>query len=202
MKIKCLLKEDIDIDEEIKISCPGEMEIMKLKTDINSLGISLDTLMLSPDTSELAVHIAGYTAKKYLKKMKSNSCCKIHIMDFIDIENEDHKYLIILNQGGHTAPSRSLANYACDAFAVLSATENVLINQSKLTSKNDAKEHLLYMMGCCNFTCENHKLDGQRFVISTTTNVFFNNKRKVSTASVRKDNVASFKKQKREAIVY
>ena len=33
-----LLKEDIDIDEEIKISCPREMEIVKLKTDIDSLG--------------------------------------------------------------------------------------------------------------------------------------------------------------------
>ena len=32
LKIKFLLKEDIDIDEEIKISCPREMEIMKLKT--------------------------------------------------------------------------------------------------------------------------------------------------------------------------
>ena len=50
LKIKCLLKEDIDIDEEIKISCPGEMEIMKLKTDIDFLGISLDTLMLWPDS--------------------------------------------------------------------------------------------------------------------------------------------------------
>ena len=28
LKIKSLLKEDIDIDEEIKISCPGEMKIM------------------------------------------------------------------------------------------------------------------------------------------------------------------------------
>ena len=46
LKIKCLLKEEIDIDEEIKISCPREMEIAKLKTDIDSLGISLDTLML------------------------------------------------------------------------------------------------------------------------------------------------------------
>ena len=68
LKIKCLLKEDIDIDGEIKISCPGKMEIMKLKTDIDSLGISLDTLMLSPDSREVVVHIAGYTAKKYLNK--------------------------------------------------------------------------------------------------------------------------------------
>ena len=43
-------------------------------------------------------------------------------------------------------------------------------------------------------------IDGQKFVISAIVNVFFNNKRKISTASVRKDNVASFKKQKRETI--
>ena len=34
LKSKYFLKKDIDIDELIKISCPGEMKIMKLKTDI------------------------------------------------------------------------------------------------------------------------------------------------------------------------
>ena len=68
LKIRSLLKEDIDIDEEIKISCPGEIEIMKLKTDIDWLGISLDTLMLSHDSREVAVHIASYTAKRYFEK--------------------------------------------------------------------------------------------------------------------------------------
>ena len=67
LKIKSLLKEDIDIDEEIKISCPGEMKIMKLKTDIDSLGISLDTRMILPNKREV-VHITGYPANKYLKK--------------------------------------------------------------------------------------------------------------------------------------
>ena len=57
------------------------------------------------------------------------------------------------------------------------------------------------MIGCCNFTCENRKVDGQKVVISTTVNVLFNNKRKMSTVSVRKDNLASFKKQKRKTIV-
>ena len=41
---------------------------MKLKTNIDSLGISLNTLMLSPDSREVAVHITRYTGKKYLKK--------------------------------------------------------------------------------------------------------------------------------------
>ena len=39
-------------------------------------------------------------------------------------------------------------------------------------------------MGCCNFTCENHKVNDQKVVISTIVNVFFNNKQKISTASV------------------
>ena len=46
LKSTSLLRKDIDVDKEIKISCPGEMEIMKLKSDIDFLGISLDTLML------------------------------------------------------------------------------------------------------------------------------------------------------------
>ena len=63
-------------------------------------------------------------------------------------------------------------NYVCDAFAALSGKENILINQSKLTLRNAAKEAVSYMMGCCNFTCENHKVDGQKFDISTIVNVF------------------------------
>ena len=44
-------------------------------------------------------------------------------------------------------------------------------------------------------------IDCQKFVISTIVfNVFFNNKRTISTASVKKDHVASFKKQKRQTI--
>ena len=115
------------------------------------------------------------------------------------MENPDHGYLIILKRGGLTIPSPNLVNYVCDAFAVLNATEIDLSNQSKVTLRNTTKEALSYIMGC-DFTCEYHKVDGQKVIVSTIVNVFFNNKRKISTASVRKDNVASFKKQKRETI--
>ena len=70
LKIKCFLKKDIEIDEEIKISCPREMKITKLKTPI--LLEFHWTLMLSPDSRKVVVHIAGCTAKKYLKKIKSS----------------------------------------------------------------------------------------------------------------------------------
>ena len=64
LKIQSLLKEDTDIDKEIKIRCSGEMGILKLKTDIGSLQISLDTPILSPNSREVVAHIAGDTAKK------------------------------------------------------------------------------------------------------------------------------------------
>ena len=53
---------------------------MKIKRYIDSLRISLDTLMLSHDSREVDVDIAGYTAKKYLVKIKSSSCSKIIII--------------------------------------------------------------------------------------------------------------------------
>ena len=49
--MKTLLKER-DIDEEIKISCPGEIKITNLKTDY-SLGILLNTFMLSLKVEKL-----------------------------------------------------------------------------------------------------------------------------------------------------
>ena len=65
-----------------------------------------------------------------------------------------------LTHGGElTILSPNLVNYVCVAFSVLSATSNVFINRSKLTPRNAAKEVLLYMMGFCNFTCENNKVD-------------------------------------------
>ena len=181
----------------------GEMEIMKLKKEIDSLGISLDTPdpCFRPIVEKLLCTLQAIPQKKLLKsvtkKIESSYCCKIHITGCIDLENPDHEYLITLNRGGHTVPSPSLVNYVCYAFAVLSATENVL-NRSKLTARNAAKEALSYLMGFCDFTCEKHKVEGQKVVLSTVINVFFNNRRKISTASVRKGNVVSFKKRKTE----
>ena len=39
-------------------------------------------------------------------------------------------------------------------------------------------------------------------LVKTIKSTFFNNKQKISTASVRKDNVASFKKQKKETVAF
>ena len=59
----------------------------------------------APNSRQVSVPIAGYTAKKYLKKkIKSSSCCKMHIIGSIKMKPLDHEYLIIVNWGGHTIP--------------------------------------------------------------------------------------------------
>ena len=89
----------------------------------------------------------------------------------------------LTHRGELTILSPNLLSYVCALFSVLSATKNVFINRSKLTPRNAAKEAVSCMMGFFSFTCEN-------------------NKQKISTASVRKDNVVSFKKQKKETIAW
>ena len=56
------------------------------------------------------------------------------------MENLDHEYLIILNRAGLTIPSPNLVNYVYDACTVLNAKKILPFNQSKLTSRNAAKE--------------------------------------------------------------
>ena len=52
---------------------------MKLETDIDSLGISLDTLMLSPDGGGVAAHIAAMLQGSIWGGVKSSSCYKMRI---------------------------------------------------------------------------------------------------------------------------
>ena len=48
------------------------------------------------------------------------------------------------------------------------------------------------------FTCQEHKEKGQKFTNRAVINIYFNNKRKLSTDSVIKDKVKTFKKDKGE----
>ena len=134
LEIESLLKKETNIDEEIKISCPGEIGIMKLKTDVGSIGVLLDTPILLPNKREVVAYIAGYIAKKYLKNIKSSSCCKMHITRSIDKEKLHHEYLIILNRRGLAIPSPNLVNYVCNTFTVLNATENFVSQRAVLST--------------------------------------------------------------------
>ena len=67
IKIKSLLKEEIDIDNNVKDTVDNDENIEHLLQDIDFMNCSTDNVALSEDSRQVGCHITGYTAKK-LKK--------------------------------------------------------------------------------------------------------------------------------------
>ena len=61
-----------------------------------------------------------------------------------------------------------------------------------------AVEHILFhvLNSLESFTCQEHKEKGQKFANRAVISIYFNNKRKLSTDSVMKDKIKTFKKDK------
>ena len=167
--------------------------------NIDGLHIFPENVKLSSDSREVAVQIAGYIAKKFTKKEKKKySCCKEQLTGKLSDDNEDHSYIRILSRGGLTIPPASLTDYVCTAFAILSISEST-IKKSNLTVRKGAEVTLSHIIkNGPDFTCPKHVDAGKAFSNRVVSNIYFNNKRKILTAAVVKDNVTSFKKPQRE----
>lgn len=197
IKIKSLLKEGIDIDENVKTPKEDGEKLELLISDIDILNCSTDTISLSDSSREVGVHIAGYVAKKLKKRM--GKCCTSYLIEkSISVKNPDYSYIEILSRGGLTIPSMNLANYVCSAFAMLDFTAPTTLKSD--IADRTAAEHVLFhqLQSFETFTCDTHKEKGQKLANRIITNIYFNNKRKQSTDTVMKDKVKSFKKRQRE----
>ena len=198
IKIKSLVREGIDVDDNVKEIDPDKgTKLTDLLLAIDELNLCPDRLKLDQGSREVAVTIAGYAAKKFLK---SNACCTTDMTGDSSETNPDHVYINILNRGGLTFPSSNLVDYVSTSFAIFSLTESH-ISKSSIPSKNASLKVLSHVHGKKDgpsFTCTKHTGYGQTFINKIVTNVFLNNKRKATTDDVRKDEVVAFKKQKRE----
>ena len=68
--------------------------------------------------------------------------------------------------------------------------------RSKVPSRKAGKHILMKFLGECNVACAQHQEAVLEKVISTVTNIIFNNQKKRKTERVVKDRVAAFKKCK------
>ena len=197
IKMKSLLKVGVDIDESVRPDTNESLLKKEFLSDIDKLRILPDSVKLSSDSREVAVHVAGYIAKK-LKEKEGYACCSAHLTGMISDDNEDHAYINILTRGGLTVPSQSLTEYVCIAFAILDICE-ATITQSKLKERDGAEASLAHVIGVMpEFTCTKHVQYGRRYCNKVISNVYLNNKRKIVTAQIRKQAVTAFKKSKRE----
>ena len=87
-------------------------------------------------------------------------------------------------------------NHVCAASVMLDFTVTVTLKSA--LADRIAVEHVLFniLNSFESFTYEKHKEKEQKFANRATINIYLNNKRKLSTDSVMKDEVKTFKKEK------
>ena len=118
IKIKSLLKEEIDIDNNVNDTVDNDENIEHLLQDIHFMNCSTDNVPLSGHSREVSCHIARYIAKK-LKKRYGSCCNQFLIASPIISESLEYPYIEILSRGGLTVLCLNLANYVSTAFAIL-----------------------------------------------------------------------------------
>lgn len=98
-----------------------EMDLQPKEESINieeitsSVANEIQECELDEDSSQVAVLIAGYIAKKISKKCKCEACLSL----LLKIDSAGTKYLNLLSRGGLMTPSQYLSNHVCHCFAVL-----------------------------------------------------------------------------------
>ena len=189
LKITNLVKESIDIKDDIKVT-ENEDAIQQELFD-NIMEIGFENVMLSDETREVAAHISGYIVKKLIKKF--GHCCKSYCINESETASTTHFYIDLLPRGGFTLPSEFLVTYVCDCFAFIDHAINV-ITSSKMKERAAAEHLLNVVMFHEPFLSSVHWSKGQSMTHRIIGNIYFNNKRKIVNDSVHEDNVLSFKK--------
>ena len=96
--------------------------------------------VLNEDSQEVATTIAGYIAKKLIKRSKCETC-KVMLSCAKSDLNNNH-YLNFLSRGGLTVPSSILADFTCSCFAILHYTEQY-VQRHSLVNVTEAFEMIL-----------------------------------------------------------
>ena len=157
IKIKSLLEEGIDIDENLEVTDEGDVQKLEhLLHDVDTLTYTTDTISRSENSREVAVHMAGYVSKN-LKKRMGKCCNNFLIEEFFSDKNSDFLYIKNFSRGGLMISSMNLANYVCTAFAILDFTVTVIL-KSSLGYRIAAEHVLLYILNLFeSVTCKERK---------------------------------------------
>ena len=194
-----LLKEDINVWEN---NLAPVKDITAIVSEISSLieknEIDLHDACLTDDSSEVAVVVAGYIAKKLKERSKCREC-KLGLT--CNIQYGDQSYFNLLSRGGLTKPPQDLADLVIKAFAILDSIASIIMKFPDVVKQ--ASEMLLtkYCLDFgldVGFACPQHTCYCRKWILRPVVNVFFNNKRKIVTYCNTIDQVVGCKKSKLE----
>ena len=195
LSCRSLIKKDINFWEE-NIQVDQDENVARVLDELfDNRSDEIIESVLDNHSTEVAITISGYVARKLTKRSKCEDCKTSLIACDNDIENDS--YLSLLSRGGLFVSSKSLAEFVCTSFEILDYIENDILAASVPVRK--ATTYVLQRYGPkCEFTCEEHKNWGFVFATKIVINIFYNNKQKLAADSVRKDAVCGFKKRHRD----
>ena len=159
---------------------------------------NLANIPLCADSREVAAAVAGYIAKKMIENSECVACKSIFSSD--DFSIFDKKcFLEIYSRGGLTIPSANLWEFVCEAFSILDYFDKIILKFPGITEKNAALIVLDLFLLSAKFVCESENCEkwAKNYAQKAIVNTFYNNKSKILTDNVRKDQLKKFKKRQR-----
>ena len=194
LKCTSLLKAGIQFWDERALRNTIEDSAYKVFCDeVDAVVNELCEVCLSPDTFEVSYVVAGYIVRKILKRLQCPECASCLVAQ----KPSHSSYFNELSRGGLTIPSDNFAQFVSTSFAVLDASSEIILRHAiptKCAAVYVLKTVLLgYAVGC-----HGHSEQCSQLAFSVVVNIFFNNKQKLTNASLRKDNVAAFKQRQRQ----
>ena len=146
---------------------------------------------LSENSLEVAQCVAGYMARKLLKKPCND--CYPRLIDETSSDKECN-YLNILSRGGLITPSKNLASMVSSSFAQVEYINQFLDNSNV---RKSAKIALEKYAPDEDVACEVHQQYNRLKAINIVINCFYNNMQKLDNDAVRKESIVDFKQRQR-----
>ena len=165
----------------------------KFLFDITSENLIKETIALSGDTKEVGIYISDYIAKKIMDRFED--CCIEYVVGEIKEDDAYSAYLKIISRGRLTVPSHSLSNLYAKHLHCSTTSMKLLTNIPARTACEYTSVNMLDSYQ--SISCLNHERKIQLFVSRVISNIFLNNKKKLSTDFVSVDTMKSFKKRQK-----
>ena len=191
MICRSLLKEDINYWENREETSMDE-SINEFLEELEAHETEILEISLCEDSEEVAYHVAGYVAKKVLKKTSCTECRPC----LVDSENDRSpaKYLNTLSRGGLIHPSRNLAFTVSSSFAQVEYIHpHIKCDSVRRFSEKALQKYVPRV----EVSCLLHEEVNRASIIKIVINCFYNNMQKHAADSIRKEAIVDFKKRQR-----
>ena len=191
LKVKTLVKEGFKLDTRLLLAEDDPVEVAKLMDEVEVLIGQSENLTLSKESLQVSDTVAGYIAHKAGHLF--DGCCQSQLTD----DKPNTEYIGILSRGGLKNPSLPMSSAVSQAFAILDATSETIRN-SHVPARKAGMRILQHYLDCSFIVCSKHTEALSARLMKVVCNCFFNNQRIRSNELIVKQNVAEFKRPKRQ----